>query len=703
MGELFQVDPEELGELKLSEQTIPLLLSFAEELPGGFFIYRADNSQEIVYANHAALRIFGCETLQEFRELTGGSFRGIVHPDDFDSTQDSIDEQIEDETNDNIDYVKYRILRKDGGVRWVEDYGRYVILPDYGDVYFVFLTDVTEREKIRDENRRRDEVIRGLSVSYGSILYLDLDHRELIPYRLSVDYFQIIDEELKMKQPNAEWNALLYEYAQRYVLPQDQDRFLWEIAEQNIRSRLVEEKSYTVEYRRVSDEGEVLYTQMVIALIEGRGHHMHVVMGFRDVTEQTLRVQKEAGEKFHMEMDLEREKRANEVKSDFLYNISHDIRTPMNAIMVFSDLARHHTDDAKLLGEYLGKVEDSTYQLLDLIDDMLEMGKIDYGRIQLKKVPADLVVELGTTLDLFRAEAETEQIKFLEDIDLPEEEVMLDTHRFRRVMDNLISNAIKFTPEGGTVLISARKEEPEDPHEDACPLYVFSVSDTGIGMSEDFMHRMYEAFESEENSSRAGTIGTGLGLTITKRLLNLMGGTITVQSEPEKGSVFTVELPLEPAGENRSPEEEEESAERELSYENHGVHRILLVEDIEINRELVESVLSETGYLVESVGDGASAVDAVASTPPGYYDLILMDIRLPVMNGYEATKAIRGMDREDVKDLPIIALSANAREEDKASSIESGMNTHIAKPYDIEHLIRTIQEHIAAGRQGEEA
>ena len=206
------------------------------------------------------------------------------------------------------------------------------------------------------------------------------------------------------------------------------------------------------------------------------------------------------------------------------------------------------------------------------------------------------------------------------------------------------------------------------------------------------MKRMYEAFEREESSTRAGTIGTGLGLSITKNLLNIMGGSIAVRSKKGEGTTFTVDLPLKLADHVSEPDD---APAAETDFRAKGEHRILLVEDIEINRMLAETILEEAGFLVESVPDGCDAVEAITRRPLWYYDLVLMDIQMPVMNGYEATRAIRAIGRNDTNSLPIIALSANARDEDKRQSLESGMNNHIAKPFDVAHLITTVNEHIA--------
>ena len=686
----------DIPEAVFTEQSMPILRWLGDQIPGGFFIYRADESQEMLYVNRATLEMLGCGSMEEFRELTGNTFPGFVHPEDVAAVQSSISSQIAEQSNDNIDYLEYRIIRKDGSVRWVDDYGHFAQMPGYGDVYYVFITDITEKHRIEEENRRRAEVIEGLSVKYSTIFLLDLEAGTAIPFRLSGEYFQKAAAELGALEDAApDWSAVFSAYARRFVREEDRSRYLSEIDRQRICERLKTEPSYAVNYMCVKDDGAPVYAEMFVAGIGGRDCR-HAVMAYQDVTERTLKVQKDTAQRLHTEMELERERHANEIKSSFLFNISHDIRTPMNAIVGFSNLAKRHVKEPERLIDYLGKVDESSHQLLALIDDMLEMSRIDYGRIQIKAEPTNLREQLEMVLDLFRAQAEEKRMTLTQKIELPEKDVLVDENRFRRIISNLLSNAVKFTPPGGSVTVSARQKQVS---ESGYARFEFSVSDTGVGMTEEFMLRMYEAFEREESSTRAGTIGTGLGLSITKSLLDMMGGSISVKSKKNEGSTFTVDLPLKFASYST---ENGAGTEQEIAHKAEGEYRILLVEDIEINRMLAETILEEADFAVESVVDGCDAVEAIRNHPLYYYDLVLMDIQMPVMNGYEATRAIRALNRKDTDDLPIIALSANAREEDKRQSLESGMNNHIAKPFDVAHLITTVNEHIAK-REGDKA
>ena len=542
---------------------------------------------------------------------------------------------------------------------------------------------------MQDEYQLAAQVIEGLSVNYACIYLLNLNNGKMRTYHLKNEFFRDISRKIGIPDgQTANWHEVLANYAEWYIVPEDRELFLREVDETRIRERLAKEDSFSVSYRCHAPDGGVAYVSMSVKRTKGDGQNERVVMAFRDVTEDTLAFQRELAEKMKTELDLERERHANEIKSQFLFNISHDIRTPMNAIIGFAGLAKRHIAEPERLGEYLDRVEESGNQLMELIDDLLDMSKLEYGRIELKAEPCALREQIDMVLDLFRAQAEEKQLMLKEDIELPDKDVLVDANRFRRVLSNLISNAVKFTPVNGTVTVAARQKQVS---ESGYARYEFTVSDTGIGMSPEFMQHMYGAFERESSSTKAGTTGTGLGLSIVKNLLNIMGGSISVDSKKNQGTVFTVNLPLKYAD---HVEVNAATADSSADYRAKGEHRVLLVEDIEINRMLAETILEEAGFLVDSVPDGCDAVDAIQSHPMWYYDLVLMDIQMPVMNGYEATRAIRAINRADIKSLPIIALSANARDEDKRMSIESGMNNHVAKPFDVAQLISTINEHI---------
>ena len=656
-----------------------------KRMPGGFFIYRAYGDEEILYANDFLIEIFGCKNLNEFKELTGYTFKGMVHPDDWEKVESSIAHQIAVDER-NIDYVEYRITRKDGKIIWLDDYGRLVHTKSYGDVFYVFVRDITVQHEAREENSRREKVIAGLSIGFTSIYLLNLDTGTMRPYKLRTEYFKEIVDDLHLDRKNAPFDVIIAEYAKRHVVKKDQEFYLKETSCERILQRIQSDDTYTFHYRFYDNEGKTSHMEVSIVKVEEESLHHHVIMSHRDITEHIQSVRKELTEKLNIEMALEREKHANEVKAAFLFSMSHDIRTPMNAIMGFTALAQRHIDEPEVVKNYLDKLDESNHHMLDLIDDLLEMSKIDYGQTEIKVEACNLDRQLQIVMDMFRIQAEEKAIHLETDFDLPEQEVYVDSLRFRRVMSNILSNAVKFTPNDGKIVVTARQKRVSD---SGFARYEFSVADNGVGMTEEFMHKMYDAFEREGTSTQTGYLGTGLGLTITKKLLNIMGGSINVESKKNEGSKFTVNLPLKLV---QKTKKDEIPVIRE--YKATGKYRILLVEDIDVNRMLAETILTESGFLVESVPDGCDAVEAIKEHPPRYYDLVLMDIQMPVMNGYEATRAIRALGREDTATLPIIALSANARDQDKRMSMDSGMDSHVAKPFDIAHLISTVNDHV---------
>ncbi|MBP5200343.1 MAG: response regulator [Schwartzia sp.] len=672
--------------------TLEALRSAAENMPGGFFIYRADGDEKILYLNDVMLDIFGCATEEEFRELTGGTFKGIVCPDDLPDVEASILQQVR-RNDKRLDYVKYRIRRKDGAIRWVDDYGRLVHTEEDGDVYYVFIRDITEIRAAREESRRRARVIEGLSVGYSSIFLLNFDTGSMRPYRQESGIFREIASSLSEDEGRADYHRIFAEYGQQYVVPEDQAFFQRQTDEKHIRERLAKVLSYSVTYRCKGTGKAPIYMEMSVVRVKDY-EVSGAVLGFRDVTERIAGVQRELSERMEMENELEREKRANEIKSAFLFSVSHDIRTPMNSITGFTSLAKSHMDDPKLLKELLGNVEDAASHLMALIDNLIEMSSLSQEKFTLDDLPASLDDEIEAVVDMFRPQAEEKRIELKTDLSLPPTDVLLDTVRFRRLMTNLVDNAIKFTPEGGHVTVSARRKFASG---SGYARFEISVADDGVGMAEGFLRRIGKVFEREKGAVESGYIGTGLGLAIAKKILDLMGGSIEIKSEKGKGSTFIISLPLKQVGAARKRLSPASGKEDEVKAA--GAYRLLLAEDMGVNRLLAETMLKDAGFEVESVPDGCDAVDAVECHPAHYYDAVIMDILMPVMNGYEATRRIRAMNREDSKDIPIIALSANSREQDKKASLESGMNAHVAKPFELAVLVDTLNEYIAASKK----
>ncbi len=396
--------------------------------------------------------------------------------------------------------------------------------------------------------------------------------------------------------------------------------------------------------------------------------------------------------------ELEREKihavESNLAKSRFLFNMSHDIRTPMNAIVGYTNLAKEETDSPKMQ-EYLSRIETSSQQLLNLINDILEMSRIESGRLELVYEPADICSIMEDARNLFEEQMKEKKLRFTVDASrIKNRYVWCDRKNLDRVLLNLVSNAYKFTPAEGTVAVSLTElEEKLDEHGS----YELRVRDTGIGMSSEFMDKMFTAFERERTSTVSGIQGTGLGLAITKNILDLMGGTIEVLTAPGNGTEFIIRLKFRLAGEEdiRRLRHDEETDEG-LDFTG---RRVLLAEDNDINREIAVMILQQQGFAVETAANGQEALAKVRNSEPGYYDMVLMDIQMPVMDGYEATAAIRSLNNPELSRIPIVAMTANAFREDEEAAEKAGMQAHIAKPLNIDTMKQKLAEVLAATEQ----
>ena len=379
-------------------------------------------------------------------------------------------------------------------------------------------------------------------------------------------------------------------------------------------------------------------------------------------------------------------KNANEAKTRFLFNMSHDIRTPMNAIIGFSELLEKHIDEKDKAIDYLGKIKSSSNFLLSLINYVLEMARIESGKLALKKEVGCVTELIESLTDVFEPGVKKKFITYSCEIDIQHKYVIGDETKIREIFINIIGNSVKYTPEGGKISVSVKEEPFEKENYIA---YRIIVEDNGIGMSKEYLPHIFEEFSREHTSTESKVTGTGLGLPIVKSLIDMMGGTIEVESELGCGTKMNVVLPFELASEKQILEEKQKEKEK-ISDSILG-KRVLLAEDNELNAEIAMTVLKENGLKAERAANGKQCMEMLKKMPEDYYDMILMDIQMPEMDGYEATKLIRNLD-DARADIPIVAMTANAFEEDRQKALESGMNAHVSKPVDMNILFKVMAQ-----------
>ncbi len=535
--------------------------------------------------------------------------------------------------------------------------------------------DVTERKLIEIENRKNSRMVEALSDDYIAIFFAEAKTGRLRIYRATDDIFDMYGTLL---DGQTRYQEIIHTYVEKYVkLGNDDhihkymefDAFMDDVNRKGVVSFI---------YTRVLGKDHCRQYRVKAVKVEENGEFLGVVLGFCDV-EDEYRKDKET--QALLRDALEEAKHASASKSNFLFNMSHDIRTPMNAILGFASLAKKEADNPEKIHDYLSKIETSGQHLLELINDVLDMARIESGRVELHEETLDIEELFEETVDMFKIDMDKKNITFTYSLDATDIIVEADGLRLKQIALNLIGNAIKYTNEDGEIFFGAR-QLPSD--KTGLAVYEICVRDTGIGMSEEFQRHLFDLFERENRRSVHGIQGTGLGLAITKRLVELMNGNITCKSEVDKGTEFicTVKLKV-------SDVEETESDDDNIDMSLLEGKKVLLVEDNDLNREIARTVLEEAGLIVEEATDGTIAVEMLGDKNVKY-DVVLMDIQMPYMDGYKATRIIRNMELRTKNHIPIIAMTANAFEEDKKKALEAGMDAHIAKPVDVTELYREM-------------
>ena len=647
---------------------------FIDHLPGGFLIYRADKSEEIIYANRALIRMFECADSKEFIDYTGNTFKGLVYREDYDEVTKSIEHQIKT-GGDNLDYVEYRILTKKGNIRHVEDYGHF-ISTNVGNIYYVFITDSTDKNAKRQQERlQKLEVIEGLSLEYDSILYVDLDADSVMPYRMSKRLTKQFDGAIKSKS----YSWVSEDFVKSWVHPDDQQRIRTILSPDYIRKMLSKSRTYYANFNCLFGS-EIQYMQLRIVDAKNYGRISQVIIGSRNIGEE---LKQERQQKTLLENALNDAKLANIAKNSFLSNISHDMRTPLNAIFGYLELAKKHIEERQTLERHLNNVTEAGKQLLDLVNKVLEISYLESKDFHLNEEPCNLTEVVADIYSEVEPIAKKKNIDFmLEHRGIIHPNVIADVAQLKQILLNLATNAVKYTGNNGKVNFIL--EESLSPSTEFVT-YRFVVHDTGVGIAQESLEKIFEPFEREYNSTMSGVFGSGLGLTIAKQIIDSMGGTITAESQVGVGSIFTVNLSF------KLPEKKKTLSDTEEVENFINGKKILLVEDNEINIEIETELLEDLGLIVEPAENGKIAVDKMAVAKPDEYLFVLMDIQMPVMDGWQATEGIRALPDPAIANIPIIALSANAFESDKRLSAKNGMNAHLNKPINIDTLLHAIK------------
>ena len=945
----------------LNEQGLSVMEQIGEQMPGGFFIYKADESEELLYANKAVFRIYGCDSLEEFRAFSGFTFRGMVHPEDYERVSALINRQI-NESRYKLDHVEYRLIRRDGEIRWIEDFGHYVESELHQGLYYVFISDITDlRQQAESEKALRSAVIEALTRPYDSVwlindmrtqefelFRIDEEMVHLLPaqeavkitkfsdafafysnlimeedrqgfleavtpenivrntedkliysvpfrrvfengirfYRLEFAKLELengkmgiaagfknVDEEVRKEQQmqhslslrsaviealtrpydsvwlindmqtqefelfriDEEMVHLLpaqeavkitkfsdaFAFYSNLIMEEDRQAFLEGVKPENIIRNTEDKLIYSVPFRRVFEDG-IHYYRLEFAKLDIGGRGSSVVGGFKDVDEE---VRKEQQIQQALRDAIDAANASNKAKSDFLSSMSHDIRTPMNGIIGMTAIAANNLDDRERVEDCLRKITESSNHLLSLINEVLDMNKIESGKVELLEEEFSLAELIDGMLAMTRPQIQAHEHSFRVNIvNVEHEQLIGDSRRIEQVFVNIMSNAIKYTPNGGKISLSIR-ETPTKAQ--GFGHYQFVFEDNGYGMTEEFLQHLFEPFSRANDKQTSGIQGTGLGMSITRNIVRMMGGDISVESVYGEGSKFTVNMYLKLQNttdinyENfvdlrvlvadddpvccesaceilggmginsewvlsgkaavervrtrkeqgrdffaiivdwKLPDQNGVETTRQIrklvgddvpvvifsAYDwteiereareagattfiskplfrtklatlfdalvNHhsgksdlnaplrnleelglSGRRVLLAEDIELNAEIATDFLEMAGLEVDWAKDGEQAVEKMAASPEGYYSLIFMDIQMPNMNGYEATRAIRGMDRADAGRIPIVAMTADAFTDDILNSKKAGMNEHIAKPIDVDTLARVLSIYV---------
>ena len=557
---------------------------------------------------------------------------------------------------------------------------------DTGDILgLAVVKNITSNYKREEEKVYQLEIINALSIDYTNVFMVNLMTNRIRIVRMNDVAGAFYSDELGEQY----YDDALEFYIDVSVYSDDRDMMRMAFSRDNILRQLIKRETFYVNFRS-NINNKLQYMKLKVVRIGDIKETGNFLLAFMNVDDE---IEHEMKQKKLLQDTLSMAESASHAKTMFLSNMSHDIRTPMNAIIGFTTLALNHISEQAMVKTYLDKIKSSSNHLLSLINDVLDMSRIESGKMKINKTVSTVEKIVGDVDTVMQSQI---QMKHLEyslikrgNLTRP---VMMDGLRLNQILINIVGNAVKYTPDYGKVQFMIT-EMPSI--SDNTSSYQFRIKDNGIGMSKKFLEKIFTPFERDENKAIAKIQGTGLGLAITKSLVDIMEGSIFVKSEEGKGSEFLVCFDLENAKEGElSVEEKKENVYESSVIDSFKDVRILLVEDNELNREIATELLKSVGFILDEAENGSQAVQMVNDSPAGYYKVILMDVMMPVMNGYESTKKIRSLEDKAKANVPIIAMTANAFEEDKNQAIECGMDKFVSKPFDINDLLVKLKEMI---------
>ena len=587
-----------------------------------------------------------------------------VHPEDQEQFSEYVRKLSEERTE-----IVYRFLHPEKGVMMIRCSGKKMedgsiagIHQDISDIVHLEKDKVVEtylsetNEKLRNQNAAQNDYYKEIldELPCGVFAYTVKEHRIFHLNKSALKIFHIDDLE--------DAQSKMYSIFKKFEYP-----------DLTTNDRLIALRTHdgSVDFEVIINpkESYEVHALAKSKVFKNPNGERIIITIFLDVSNMVM-----------LKKALEQAKEGSAAKSAFLFNMSHDLRTPLNAIIGFSELMKSHWEDSKISRNYLEKIDESSQYLLSLINNILEMSKIESGKEELKEKPWDIYTSCDNLLQFFEPDIRQKNQTLNYAVNIKHNMILTDSLKIREIYVNLMSNAIKYTNVGGTISISLEEIEREEGLSD----YKAVVQDTGIGISKEYLPHIFENFTREKTSSESGVIGTGLGMPIVKKLVDLMHGTISIESEEGKGTTVVVNLP------HRYIVEEQEVKEvDDKEIDLTGKH-ILLVEDNDLNAEIAQTLLEDKGLKVMRAKDGLEAITIVKENAVDCFDCILMDIQMPRMNGFEACKVIRSLPNNRSQ-LPIIALTANAFEEDRKDCLDAGMSEHVAKPIEIQSLLQTIE------------